>query len=70
MYIEDPCIEIELSSSGITNEFLKNNGTGILLGRYVRERLPSNDKPSYRHESNPLFLYWLPNRQAWAVMIY
>ena len=70
MYIKDPCLEIELSSSGITNEFVKINGTGILLGRYIRERLPLNDKPSYRHESNPVFLFWLPNYRAWAVMKY
>ena len=64
----DPCMEIELSSTGITNEFLKVNGTGILLGRFIRERLSLNGKPSYRHESNPVFLYWSSQYLFWGVI--
>ena len=63
-------MEIELTSSGIANEFIKNftgDGKGILMGRYIRERLQFNGKSSYRHESNPIFLYWSSTYGIWAV---
>ena len=53
-------MEIELTSSGVANDFIQNftgDGNGMLMGRYIRERLQLNGKSSYRHESNPMFLY-------------
>ena len=71
--LSEPCMEIELTSSGITNDFLYNltgTGAGILLGRYIRERLPINGKASYRHETNPVFLYYFPGYGRWGVRFY